>query len=209
MKTLFIEAKSSISEINFSTDSLPKEIGIVTTIQYIDELSKIADYLKSKGIEAELGGQVLGCDASAADKLKADTILYIGSGEFHPIGIALRTNKKVFKLHPDSMQIQEIKKEDIEKIQKRKKGMLLKFHTAKTIGVLLSTKSGQSTVQGGREKAKRIKSQFPDKKFYYFTTDTLNPTELDNFPFIECWLNTMCPRLMEDISVLNIEDLDQ
>jgi 2-(3-amino-3-carboxypropyl)histidine synthase len=207
MKTLFLEAKSHIENMDFDTSVLPKTLGLVTTIQYIDELPRIRQYLSKQGIKAELGGQVLGCDASAADKLKSETILYIGSGEFHQIGIAIRTNKKVFKLHPESMNITEITPEQIEKSQKKKKGMLLKFHTAKTIGVLLSTKSGQSTVQGGKARAERLHSQFPDKKFYYFTADTLAANELDNFPFIECWLNTMCPRLMEDINVLNIEDI--
>lgn len=207
MKTIFIEAKSRIERIEFDTTTLPKQVGLVTTIQYVDELPKIAVFLKEHGIESEIGGQVLGCDATSADKLNANTILYVGSGEFHPVGIAMRTNKKVFKLHPQSMQLSEITTDQIEKIQKKKQGMRLKFHTAKNVGVLLTTKSGQSRVQGGRAKAESLEEKFPDKKFYYFISDTLNFGELDNFNFIDCWVNTMCPRIMEDVKVLNLEDV--
>jgi 2-(3-amino-3-carboxypropyl)histidine synthase len=209
MKTLFIESKAKILEVSFDTSSLPKRVGLVATIQYIDELPKITEFLKTKCIKAFVGGQVLGCDSSSADKLakKVDAFLYVGSGEFHPIGVAIRTGKRVFKLHPESMVISEIGQQDIDAIQKKKQGMLAKFHSSKVIGVLLTTKSGQSTVQGGRKRAEQIAEKFPDKKFYYFICDTLDPRETDNFPFIECWLNTMCPRMMEDIKVLNIEDI--
>ena len=32
--------------------------------------------------------------------------------------------------------------------------------------------------------------------------------ETENFPFIEAWINTMCPRIEEDMKVLNLEDLN-
>jgi diphthamide synthase subunit DPH2 len=37
--------------------------------------------------------------------------------------------------------------------------------------------------------------------------DTFDYSELENFNFIECWVNTMCPRVAEDINVLNVEDI--
>ena len=193
MKTYFIEAKSSIGKVYFDTKGLPKKIGIVTTIQHLKDMRKVVDFLWKKGIKAVVAGQVLGCDATAAEKVKSDVnaFLYVGSGEFHPIEVALKTGKKVFVLHPMSMKIHKLGKEEIDRIQKKKKCMLAKFHTANTIGVLMTTKKGQSTVQGGVEKVNKIEKKYPSKKFYYFICDTLNFSELENFPFVECWVNTI------------------
>ena len=46
-----------------------------------------------------------------------------------------------------------------------------------------------------------------------FVTDTLDFAELENFPFIECYVNTMCPRIgMDDTirtakPIVNIDDI--
>lgn len=198
-----------MGKIDFDTGVLPKKLGIVTTIQYLHEMKKVVDYLWKKEIKAVVCGQVLGCDTGAAARHKddVDAFLYIGTGKFHPIGVALQTGKPVFVLHPESMKVRKLSGDDVEKIKKKKKGMLAKFHTSNVIGVLMTTKKGQSSVQGGLERVKEIEKKYPDKNFYYFLCDTLDFSEPENFPFIECWLNTMCPRVIEDINVLNIEDL--
>lgn len=209
MKTYHIEAKAQLGKVDFSVASLPSKLGVVTTIQYLSEMKKIVDYLWKKEIKALVCGQVLGCDASAAVRHKddVDAFLYVGTGEFHPIGVALQTGKPVFVLHPESMKIRKLGSEEVERIRKKKKGMLTKFYSSDTIGVLMTTKKGQSGVQGGLQKVQEVEKKYPDKRFYYFLCDTLNFSELENFPFVECWLNTMCPRIMEDISVLNVEDV--
>ena len=209
MKTIFIHAKSNLGKIEFDTKQLPKKVGVVTTIQHLADMKKVVDYLAKKGITAQLGGQVLGCDSTAAEKMKedVDAFLYVGSGEFHPIGVALRTGKPVFVLHPESMKLGKVEQVDIERIERKKQGMLLKFHNSKTIGVLMTTKEGQSGVQGGIKKFKQLEKKFPSKKFYYFICDTLDFNQMENFPFIECWVNTMCPRIMEDVKVLNAQDI--
>ncbi|MFH1063554.1 MAG: diphthamide synthesis protein [Candidatus Woesearchaeota archaeon] len=209
MKTVFIEAKSGLGKVEFDTSGLPKKIGIVTTIQYLSDMKKVVDFLWKKEIQAVIAGQVLGCDASAAEKHQSevDAFLYIGTGEFHPIGVALKVKKPVFVLDPNNMILKRLNDEDINRIQKKKKGMLLKFHTSKKIGVLVTTKKGQSTVQASMEAVKSLEEKFPDKKFYFFIGETLNYSELENFNFIECWINTMCPRIIEDINVMNIEDI--
>ena len=209
MKTFHIEAKSLLGKIDFDASGLPRKLGIVTTIQHLHEMKKVVDYLWKKEIKTVVCGQVLGCDAGAAVKHKddVDAFLYVGTGEFHPIGVALQTGKDVFVLNPGSMKVRKLGDDEVEKIMKKKKGMLAKFHNSSVIGVLLTTKQGQAEVQGGLKRAKNLEKKYPEKKFYYFICDTLDFSELENFPFVECWLNTMCPRVTEDINVLNVEDL--
>ncbi len=210
MKTHFIHATLELGDINFPTDDLPQRIGIVTTIQYLKDMDKIKDYLESKNKSAIIAGQILGCDQTPALQKtdQVDAFLYVGTGEFHPLGIAIATDKPVWKLHPQGMTLTKINPEDVNKIKKRKQGMLAKFYSSKTIGILETTKKGQSRAQTTKEEINKLKDKFPDKEFYFFTSDTLNFSELENFPFIECWINTMCPRIMEDIKVLNINDLN-
>ena len=209
MKILHIPAKINIEKLSFDNSLLPTRIGIVSTVQYIDSLGLLKEHLESKGCKVVNAGQILGCRQENAVKVRdeVDAFLYMGTGEFHPIGLALNTGKDVFVLNPGNMKISKVNVGDIEKLKKKKKGMLTKFLSSMVIGVLISTKKGQDNVQGGAKSVKEIEKKYKDKEFYYFLCETLDFKELDNFPFIECWLNTMCPRMMDDLNVVNLEDL--
>ncbi len=208
MKTIFMHAPQKLEKVEFDVSGLPSNIGLVTTIQYLKEIEKVKDFLETKGKNVIIGGQVLGCDQTTAERIaqEVDCFLYVGTGRFHPLGVAYKTGKPVYVLHPKTMLISEFEA-NVEAYKKKKQGMKAKFYSSKTIGVLMTTKKGQSRVQVNPERYKEIEKQFPDKKYYYFLSDTLNYSELENFKFIECWVNTMCPRIMDDINVLNIEDI--
>ena len=212
MKTVFISAKSSIEKIEFDISKIKdiKKIDILTTVQFLHEIGKTKNYLTEQGFDPIEGGQVLGCEFENANKIKdlVDGFLYIGSGNFHPIGITLQTTKPVFIWHPGSDKLTEIDKSKIDQIQKKKKGMYTKFLSSKVIGVLVSTKPGQYNVQAKLDKLNKLKTEFPKKEFYFFLTNTFDFKELDNFNFIESWINAMCPRIAEDINVLNYSDLE-
>ena len=58
----------------------------------------------------------------------------------------------------------------------------------------------------------KLEKAFPNKKFYVFITDNVSFSDMENFNFIQCWINTACPRIgMEDAletnnSILNAEE---
>ena len=54
---------------------------------------------------------------------------------------------------------------------------------------------------------KEIKNKLKDKQTYLFVSNNLNPSEFENFE-IESWVNTACPRLDMDASIINAEDLN-
>ncbi|HII72484.1 TPA: hypothetical protein HA265_07045 [Candidatus Woesearchaeota archaeon] len=209
MKVEFIHAKLKLGKVEFDVSMLPERVGLVTTIQYLAEMDKVKSFLESKGKKAVIAGQILGCDQEAAMRVaeEVDAFLYVGTGRFHPLGVAFKTGKKVYVLHPESMMIDEFSA-NVEAHRKKKQGLLARFHSSNLIGVLMTTKKGQSTVQAEKKDMFGLEAKWPDKQFYYFVCETLNLSELENFNWVECWVNTMCPRLMEDINVLNIEDLD-
>lgn len=209
MKLLFIEAKSNLDvmpAVKLALKLLPRRVGLVTTAQHEHKLKEAAEFLGKNNIKAIICGAVLGCNVSAAEKAKdkVDAFLYIGSGEFHPLGVALATSKKVIVANPASGNAGVIKQEDIERFRKRRKGALLRFLSAKNIGILVSTKQGQEEL----EKALELENRLKDKKCYIFAADMINFKEFENFPFIECWVNTACLRIIDERSdVINADEL--
>jgi 2-(3-amino-3-carboxypropyl)histidine synthase len=209
MKTLFIEAKSTadiLPAVSKAVKLLPKKVGLVSTIQHKHKLAEAKKLLESRGIKAVVAGSVLGCNQESAKKIKdkIDAFLYIGSGEFHPTGIALVTGKRVIVANPLSDNVYELDKKEIEKIKAGKKGALLKFYSSNNIGILVSTKSGQNKLKRAFELKKKLKT----KNCYIFIADTFDLNQLENFPFIQCWVNTACPRIAEDRKgIVNIEDI--
>jgi 2-(3-amino-3-carboxypropyl)histidine synthase len=199
MKTLFIEARSNlnvdelISKIDFNG-----KLGITTTIQHMHLLPSAKKKLKNSVI----AGQVLGCDVSNALKIakKVDAFLFIGSGNFHPVQIAIKTGKKVIRADPFTNSISEVTEEEIEDRKRKVRSGYAYFLNANKIGILVSAKPGQNKIKAAEFLKKELEKQ--GKKPYLFTFDTLDFHQLDNFPDIECWVNTACERMA-------IEDYDK
>ena len=198
MESVFIEAKSDLDiskAVKKAIKYLPKKVGIVTTAQHKGKLKEIKKILEEKGIKVEIGGQVLGCNAKNAVKVnsKVDAFLYVGSGRFHPIQIQLETGKKIVMANPFVDEVKVLEKEEVEKLKKQQQGALIKFLSSDIIGIIVSSKPGQNKMKKALELKKKMK-----KKCYIFIADTINYNELENFPFIQCWINTACPRFADD-----------
>lgn len=201
MKIAHILAKSDLDimpAVKKALPKLPRRIGIVTTIQHLHKLDEVMGFLESNGLKAIKAGQILGCDAGKAFKIKekVDAFLYIGSGNFHPIEVAIETKKKVISANPFSNTVKLISKEDIEAIEKRERGALVKFLSAEKIGILVTTKPGQKKLKQALSLKSKLEKK--GKKAYIFISDTLNLAECENFNFIQAWVNTACPRIVED-----------
>ena len=155
MKIMMVEGryKGSIDLSNLDTGVLPETIGLATTVQFLDYAYEIKNHLEAKGkiiftdkIRQKYEGQLLGCDTGAAEKVKdnVDGFLYIGTGIFHPLGIALSIDKDVFCYDPIHAIMSKIDRKQIEKYNSKRKGAYLKFLDAKEIGFLVSLKPGQN-----------------------------------------------------------------
>ncbi len=218
MKTLFIESKyMGNAELDkIKAEKLPKNIGLVATIQFTGQLDKIKDYLadKNKKVYVAKGnqkypGQILGCDASSGEKIKSkvDAFLYIGDGRFHPLGLAMSTNKEVFCFNPANGYFSEIDNKEIEEYKKSLKVKKIRFLSAENVGILVSTKPGQNNSKKASEIKKKLEKE--GKKCYTFVFDTLSLNELENFPFVDFWVNTACPRIEGDSKeVVNVRDVE-
>ena len=216
MKAIFLQTrytgKADLSKIKLMV--LPKKIGLVTTTQFLGKIEEIKKYLEGNGKEVFIDsikqrnpGQLLGCDVGAATKIQddVDAFLYLGSGEFHPLGVALNTNKDVFTFNPVSGVFSKLDEKEIEKYKRAKKANYVRFLHAQNIGIMVTIKPGQYSYRKAAEIKKKLEEK--GKKCFIFVFDTLDANEINNFPFIEFWINTACPRIADDKDKKDIVDM--
>jgi 2-(3-amino-3-carboxypropyl)histidine synthase len=194
-----------------------RSIGIVTTIQYVNSLEKAKKELEKNGHEVIIPkskrlkpGQILGCDYSAAKyaESRLDCFLFIGSGRFHPLGLAVATEKPVFFLDIEKGEITEISKER-GRLEIKRQMRIEKARHAKNFGIFVSTKPGQMNLK----KAFGIRDflRKREKKAFVIVADALTHEKILGMP-IEVLVNTACPRIYEDqpnfkVVILNPEDV--
>ncbi|MBD3263191.1 diphthamide biosynthesis enzyme Dph2 [Candidatus Woesearchaeota archaeon] len=211
MEVMFVEAKAK-KKVNIGKSVLNKlkdfkTIGLVATVQFVSQLPEIKSELKKAEKQIVISkpnkhavypGQVLGCDVSAAIKIqnKVDCFLYIGDGKFHPLGIAVQTNKPVIILNPYTNKVNKLSDAEKKKWLKKQAARVSKVRDAQILGILVTTKPGQQNLKRAEQIKKKLQSQ--GKQAFVFVADTINPNDLLNFPQIQAWINTACPRLVDD-----------
>jgi 2-(3-amino-3-carboxypropyl)histidine synthase len=177
-----------------------KTVGLVTTVQHIHLIPAMEMFLQGNGIDVRVAdggtrapnrGQVLGCSFSAARSTHAPEILFVGTGIFHPIGIALSTGARVIALDPLTGIAQEVSGDTL---LRRRFAVMEKARGAKSIGIIVSSKSGQERMA----LAERLSALSP--KAVIVTMREVSPDELLNLGFA-CYVNTACPRLAYDDQV--------
>jgi 2-(3-amino-3-carboxypropyl)histidine synthase len=175
-------------------------VGLVTTVQHVHLIPAMERFLQAKGISVRVAGggrrtpnrgQVLGCSFTAAAATGAEEILFVGTGLFHPIGIALATHARVIALDPLTGSAQEVSD---EAFLRRRFAVMEKARDAKSVGIIVSTKSGQQRM----DLARRLASLSPAAVIV--TMREVIPDELLNLGFA-CYVNTACPRLAYDDQV--------
>jgi len=212
MKVLHIacySTKDPIPILEKNISKLNKKICLVTIAQHLDQLPKVKKFLEKNDKEVFVGGQILGCDQSKTTEFrdKAGCFLYIGSGKFHPLAISLRTEQPVFVLNPISQDFYKISDEEKVKWEKKNRGRISRAIGAEIFGILISTKSGQFNLRGGLSIKKNIEKI--GKKAFLFAGEQINPENV--LPFkVDAWINTACPRIVDDFfdrPILNPDEL--
>lgn len=205
--TLFIESFSDIDvkkDLKKSLEHLKDyyKIGLVTTTQHLHILNEIKDYLEDNGKEVVLGsskstrkGQVLGCNFSSIKDLDVEIFLFIGSGNFHPLGIHLFTKTPVLALDPYNNEIREMD-EYADRVLRIRFARIVKASKAKKWGVIVSSKEGQYRMK----LAKKIKKTLEDEgmEAYILLIDNINPDILLPYLELDAFVVSACPRIAVD-----------
>lgn len=204
---LFIEAYSTLDIMDVVEKSLGslknyKKIGFVTTIQHLDLINQIKEFLvvNGKKVLTKKGsgtreGQVLGCNFSAIKDIDADAFLFVGSGNFHALGITLFTEKPVFIADPYINEIRTID-EFKDRILRIRFAKITKAEEAKKFGVIVSSKSGQFRL----DLAKRLKKMIEEKnkEAFIIMMDNISPDLLLPYMDLDAFVVTACPRVAID-----------
>lgn len=201
----FIECQSNIDLTNVVKKAIPelkgKKIGIITTVQHTGKIQSAVKILESHGFEVILGtgdsrikypGQVLGCNFSVTDSSQCDEYLYVGSGNFHPIGVYLSKGKRVIIADPF---MDEIRIVDPFKTMKQRYIVIAKCHDAIDFGIIVSKKAGQKRINLATKLKKLAKNH--NKNAYIIYMDLITPEQLLNFK-VDAFINTACPRIAID-----------
>ncbi|MGB7000627.1 MAG: diphthamide biosynthesis enzyme Dph2 [Halobacteriota archaeon] len=202
-KCIFIELRSNVgikSVLEKAIVELKGDcIGLVATVQHVHELKEAKILLARAGKRAVIGksndlkyeGQVLGCDFSSA-MVPCDEILFLGSGSFHPIGLALYVGKRVIAADPFSMQIIIHEPEE----QRKKRYIAIgRALDANSFGILIGLKCGQFNLNEAT--AARRKAVHRGLDAYLIAMEEITEANLLGFT-VDAFVNTACPRLAED-----------
>lgn len=188
-------------------------VGLYASIQFCRHLEKIKKefiYRKIKVINslpsrAHLHGQILGCDndsgslnITAEQRKKIDSYIYLGDGRFHPLALLYQQKdlpseefKEVICCDPFQDEIKVLSFSEIKDTLKKYRASLLRFLNADKVGVIITIKPGQEQLKP----ALTLEKKYSDKKFYYFIDNNVSYDQLENFNFIQTWVNTACPRI--------------
>ena len=182
------------------------KLGLVGSIQHLHLIFDFKERLEKAGFEVEVPvggdrltfpGQVLGCNYSGDD----DTIghyLFLGSGDFHPIGLVMHTGKPLALLDPYTGDSSEMSLERIERILRQRFGLIMAIQDAQTFAILIGEKPGQMR----RTLALRMKKMLAKhgKKGYLLALEHISPDLISFYP-VDAYVNTACPRIAIDDSV--------
>ena len=182
------------------------KLGLVGSIQHLHLLPDFHDRLEKAGYDVTIPiggarlsfpGQVLGCNYSGDD----DSIghyLFLGSGDFHPIGLVLHTGKPLAMLDPYTGDAEEMSLERIERILRQRSGLIMASGDAQRFGILIGEKPGQMR----RTLALRMKRMLEKhgKKGYLLALEHIGPDLIDFYP-VDAFVNTACPRIAIDDAV--------
>jgi len=184
-----------------------KRIGLATTVQHAYQLTEVADALRAAGKVTYIGkgdaktplpGQVLGCHYLPAISLEeeVDGFLFIGGGQFHPIGLALSAGKPVVVANPYNGTITLFGNSDLMQLAKQRVAAITYAKSANIIGVLVSSKPGQNAL----DLAHHLVEKLREKKFKAFPIylDEVKESTLINFSEAEAFIDTACPRIALD-----------
>ena len=208
--TVYFETRAKINVGISVTKALPllkswNSIGLVTTVQHVHEIDKAKNLLLRSGKKVVIGdarrlnyaGQVTGCDYSNAKAVKdqVDAFLFLGGGKFHAIGIALATSKPTIVADPYENRAFSVDNET-KQIVRQRMADVSEAKKGQNFGILIGLKPGQMNL----EKAIEIKDKLQNKgkNATLFCLKEITPEALMQFPDIDAYVNTACPRIVLD-----------
>lgn len=225
MKIEFIHARytgnyADLSKLSGRLKNLPETVYLGSSIQFIDRIDdtrRLLEFLGKKvikitGRHSSVDGQILGCDIYNPESIITgrktaeiplgtvgqgeSCFIIISTGEFHALsgtlaGLDAENKSDVFALNPITGELKKM--DDKFSI----KGQYLKFLSAENVGILITTKPGQHDRKDIAD-VDLIMKRYPGKRYYKIISDSISPQGLADFNYIDFFINTACPRMIDE-----------
>jgi 2-(3-amino-3-carboxypropyl)histidine synthase len=209
---VYFEARAKISIKEALTEALTyleswNKIGLITTVQHLHKLKEAKNILETNGKtvfvgdtdQAKYSGQVIGCDFGSARSVSknVEAYVFVGGGRFHAMGVALSTGKPTIIADPYERRAYSIQ-DEVRRAIKQRWANISNAKEAKNFGILISLKSGQIRLKD----ALKIKEKLEQNglKTTLLALREVTSSALMQFPKIDAFVNTSCPRLSIDDS---------
>ena len=198
---------TSMAFVDAAEPLLPRRVGLLTTTQFRHWLAEIKEHLERKGHVVRIGepdrrvayaGQLLGCDYHTATVVEKDVdgYLYIGTGDFHPLGVAILVDKPVIIADPERGTARDLK-EVRDHVLRQRHAAIARAQGARVFGIIVSKKIGQARMEMAVEL--KTLAEKHGKQANLFLMDLVAPDLLQGYR-VDAWVNTACPRIaIEDI----------
>jgi 2-(3-amino-3-carboxypropyl)histidine synthase len=208
--TVYIEAKAKVKIKEAVKKAIPllkrwNKIGLITTVQHVQALDEARELLLEAGKTVAIGdaghlkhpGQVTGCDYSNAKSVskEIEAFLFVGGGRFHALGAALAAAKPTIIADPFEKRAYSIEKE-AQRILRQRWASICEAEKGESFGVLVGLKAGQKKL----DEALKIKEKLEKsgRKATLLAVREITSEVLMQFPGIDAFVNTACPRVSLD-----------
>ncbi|HEV2231408.1 MAG TPA: diphthamide biosynthesis enzyme Dph2 [Thermoplasmata archaeon] len=183
---------------------LPDRLGLVASVQHLDLVAPLVRAFGSLGGSLVVGtgdrrlaeaAQALGCNYTSAGSI-AETVegfLFLGTGRFHPIGLALSVDRPVWAFDP----LQHRLEPPIDRAGLVRSRQLLVAHAmdARRFGILVSSFPGQDRSGMAAGLAERARRR--GRTAEILVASRLDPRDLEGRS-LDAYVNTACPRIALD-----------
>jgi 2-(3-amino-3-carboxypropyl)histidine synthase len=205
--TIYVEARVTLTVDSAVVQSFPllsnyTIIGLATSVQHLQMLDQARGILVQAGKTVIIGntgqmgypGQVSGCNYSNVKSIvnEVEAFLFVGGGMFHALGIALSTSKPTIIADPYESRAYSISAE-AQKILKQRFAIIQEAKNAKTLGIFVGLKPGQKHLDVALQLKELAEKN--GKTAYLMAAREINPETLLEFPSIDAYVNTACPRV--------------
>jgi 2-(3-amino-3-carboxypropyl)histidine synthase len=122
-----------------------------------------------------------------------DAFLFVGTGQFHPVGLAFAVDRPVWSLDP----LQNVLEGPIDRgaLVRRRQLTVATTRDALRWGILVSSFAGQNRMATALALQERAQSRGREAEILLF--DRLDPRDLEGRA-LDAYVNTACPRIALD-----------
>lgn len=207
--TFFVEMRDPGGDVErlatiVTETKLPKRLGLVASVQHLDLVEPLRAALARHGFEVLVGSgdrrlayaaQALGCNYTGAEAIasQVDAFLFLGTGQFHPIGLAFAVDRPVHALDP--LQGEMEPPIDRGALIRKRQLVVAGVRDARRWGILVSTFAGQNRSPTALSLQSKARARGWDAEILLF--DRLDGRDLEGRAF-DAYVNTACPRIALD-----------